>query len=292
MELGGELQRGADEWLMTLEKECRRLQVIVGELSLQSHEEPEVEGGAISVADWLKDMTDDMLDIIWELEEGPDPQLEACIDWRRVDGMMSTCYALFTESQNPRYMLEERLEGDNDMEDEDWQENGAKEDEDNSGVNNNNNNNDNNNDNNNNNNNNNNNDNNNDKNDNNNGDSINNNGDSINNDNYNDNNNNYVDNNSFNNDSAVGDDGKSNNKDNNNSNNNNNENNNDDHGNSGTGSSDRATNFIIRMVSEMSGSDVDSGKGIGAETKWCFILPPSNLHRELLLAVWLRAGVG
>ncbi|GBG76881.1 hypothetical protein CBR_g23096 [Chara braunii] len=115
----GELQRGADAWMMILEMGYRRLQVTVGELSLQSNEEPEVERRVISLADWLKDMTDDMLEIIWELEEGPDPQLEACIDWRRVDGMMSYCYALFDEGCNLRDMLEERLEGDNDKDDED-----------------------------------------------------------------------------------------------------------------------------------------------------------------------------
>ncbi|GBG84151.1 hypothetical protein CBR_g38125 [Chara braunii] len=177
------------------------------------------------------------------------------------DGMMSTCYALFTEGRNLCYMLEDRLEGDNNMEDEDWQEDGVKEDEDNSGVsiNNNNNLND---------------------------DDDNDNDNNNNNNNNNNNGNGHSDNNNFNNDSVVGDDGKSNNKDNKIKNNNN------DHGNSGTGSSDRATNFIIRMVSEMPGSGVDSGKGIGAETKWCSILPPSNLDMELFLAVRLREGVG
>ncbi|GBG88092.1 hypothetical protein CBR_g46581 [Chara braunii] len=134
MELGGELQRGAGDWLMTLEKGCRRLQVMVGELSLRSHEEPEDVGGAISLAGWVKNMADDMLDIIWELEEGPDPQLESCIDWTRARGMMSTCYALFAEGRNLHYKLEERLMGDGDMEDENWQENGVQEDKANSGV--------------------------------------------------------------------------------------------------------------------------------------------------------------
>ncbi|GBG62705.1 hypothetical protein CBR_g31722 [Chara braunii] len=276
MELVGELQRGADEWLRTLEKGCMQLQVMVGEPSSRSNEEPEVEGGAISLADWLKDMTDDMLNIIWTLEEGPDPQLEACIDWRKADGMMSTCYALFTEGRNLCYMLEERLEGDNDMEDEVCLEDGANEDDDNTGVSiNNNNNNDNNNNNSNNNNNNN----------------VNNNGhsdnDSVNNSNYNDDIKNNVVINSFNEGGEVVVDDKCINKDNNNDNNNNNKD-----INSGTGSSDNALVFTISMVSEMPGSDVDSGKGIGAETKWGFILPLFNLDMESLIAVRFRAAVG
>ncbi|GBG65476.1 hypothetical protein CBR_g51071 [Chara braunii] len=80
-------------------------------------------------------MADDILNIIWELEEWPDPQLESCIDWTRAHGMMSTSYALFAEGRNLRYKLEERLMGDDDKEDENWQENGAQEDKVNSGVN-------------------------------------------------------------------------------------------------------------------------------------------------------------
>ncbi|GBG63870.1 hypothetical protein CBR_g39651 [Chara braunii] len=180
MEVGGELQRQADDWLVTLEQGCRRLQMMVGELSLQSIEEPEDEGGAISMAVWLKNMADDMLDIIWWLEEGPDPQLEACIDWRRAEAMMSTCYDLFAEGRNLRYKLEDRLKGKDNLEGEDWQEDGAQGDEVNSSIsiNNNNNNNDYNNNNNNNN-------------DNNNGYSDNNNDDNININNQNVNNNTY-----------------------------------------------------------------------------------------------------
>ncbi|GBG71950.1 hypothetical protein CBR_g10887 [Chara braunii] len=106
-----------------------RLQMMVGELSLRSIEEPEDEGGAISMAVWLKKMVDDILDIIWWLEEGPDPQLEACIVWKRAEAMMSTCYDLFTEGRNLRYKLEDRLKGKDDLEGEDWQEDGAQGDE-------------------------------------------------------------------------------------------------------------------------------------------------------------------
>ncbi|GBG69624.1 hypothetical protein CBR_g4454 [Chara braunii] len=134
MEVGGGLQQRADDWLATLEQGCRQLQVMVGELSLRSNEEPEDEGGAISLAVWLKNMADDMLDIIWGLEEEADPQLEACIDWKRAESMMSTCYALFAEGRNLRYKLEDRLKGEDDLEGEDWQEDGAQEDEVNSSV--------------------------------------------------------------------------------------------------------------------------------------------------------------
>ncbi|GBG79836.1 hypothetical protein CBR_g30101 [Chara braunii] len=134
MEVGGELQRQADDWLVTLEQGCRRLQMMVGELSLRSIEEPKDEGGAISMAVWLKNMVDDMLDIIWWLEEGLDPQLEACIDWKRAEAMMSTCYDLIAEGRNLHYKLEDRLKGKDDLEGEDWQEDGAQGDEVNSSI--------------------------------------------------------------------------------------------------------------------------------------------------------------
>ncbi|GBG82845.1 hypothetical protein CBR_g36374 [Chara braunii] len=108
----GELQRGGDEWLITLEKGCGQLQEIVEELSLLLKEESEIEGGAISLADWLNDTADDMLNIIWELEEMPHPQLEARINWTRADSMLATCKALFTEGRNLCNLLEERLEGE------------------------------------------------------------------------------------------------------------------------------------------------------------------------------------
>ncbi|GBG91943.1 hypothetical protein CBR_g54039 [Chara braunii] len=183
---------GGATWLMTLEEGCRRLQVMVGELSVRSHEEPEDIAAAISLAGWVKNMADDMLDIIWELEEGLDPQLESCIDWMRAHGMMSTCYALFAEGRNLHYKLEERLMGDEDMEDENWQENGAQENKANSGVNTDNNNNNN----------------------------INNKND-YNNNNDNDNNNRLSNNNNDNNNISNNNDSNNNNNDNNNNDNNN-----------------------------------------------------------------------
>ncbi|GBG84154.1 hypothetical protein CBR_g38128 [Chara braunii] len=134
MELGGELQRRAENWLTSLEEGCRRLQVMVGELSLRSHEEPQDAGGASCLAGWAKNMGEDMLDIIWELEEGLDPLLESCNDWTAADGMMSICYALFAEGRDLRQKLEDRLVGDDVMEDEFSQANGAQEDKANSGI--------------------------------------------------------------------------------------------------------------------------------------------------------------
>ncbi|GBG62138.1 hypothetical protein CBR_g29337 [Chara braunii] len=134
MELSGELHRGADDWLLTLEDGCRRLQVMVAELSWRSHEEPEDAEGAISPTAWVKSTADGMLDVIWELEEGPDPQQESCIDWTRARSMMSSCYVLFAEGGNLCFKLEKRLKGDDDIEDVIGLEIGALDDKANSGV--------------------------------------------------------------------------------------------------------------------------------------------------------------
>ncbi|GBG84504.1 hypothetical protein CBR_g38786 [Chara braunii] len=237
MEVGGELQRRTDDWLVTLEQGCRRLQVMVGELSSWSNEELEDEGGAISLAVWLKNMADDMLDIIWGLEEGPDPQLEACIDWKRAEAMMSTCYALFAEGRNLHYKLEDRLKGEDDLDGEDWQEDGAQEDEVNSSV------------------------------------SINNNNNNINNNdninNNNDNNNNNINNNGYsdnNNDDNI----IMNNK----NVNNNTYNGSDEHGSSGVGNGARAYLIIVSKMGEMLhvdavefGADNNNGEG-GKRRLW------------------------
>ncbi|GBG78089.1 hypothetical protein CBR_g26027 [Chara braunii] len=111
MALVGELRSGAEEWIIILERSCTLLQEIVGVLSLQWQEKLEVDWGAISMAEWLGDLTQETLDIIWELEEGPDPQLEAYIDWGRADDVMGICNALFAKSRDLHFLLEE-----------DWQE--------------------------------------------------------------------------------------------------------------------------------------------------------------------------
>ncbi|GBG73698.1 hypothetical protein CBR_g17040 [Chara braunii] len=111
-----ELQLGANGWLITLEKGWRWLQEIVRDMSLRLQAELEVEEGAIPLAGWLKDKSEDMLEIIWELEEGPDPRLDVCINWRRADGIMSVCKTLFNGGCDLCALLEDRLEGDIDGE--------------------------------------------------------------------------------------------------------------------------------------------------------------------------------
>ncbi|GBG60092.1 hypothetical protein CBR_g423 [Chara braunii] len=41
-----------------------------------------------------------MLEIIWELEVGPAPELDALIDWRQVDDLLNDCYTLLDEGGN------------------------------------------------------------------------------------------------------------------------------------------------------------------------------------------------
>ncbi|GBG78721.1 hypothetical protein CBR_g27946 [Chara braunii] len=74
--------------------------------------EPLVEGGgggALTLAGWMKDTSEDMLAIIWELEEGPDPRLDVCIDRRKADGVLSDCYTLFQEGRDLSDRLTARL---------------------------------------------------------------------------------------------------------------------------------------------------------------------------------------
>ncbi|GBG67604.1 hypothetical protein CBR_g734 [Chara braunii] len=65
----------------------------------------------------MKDKSEDMLAIVWELEEGPDPRLDVYIDWRRADGIMSVCKTLFNEGRDLYALQEDWLEGIIDRED-------------------------------------------------------------------------------------------------------------------------------------------------------------------------------
>ncbi|GBG87606.1 hypothetical protein CBR_g45758 [Chara braunii] len=65
--------------IATLEEGCKQLQTMVGVLMLRQREGVEINGGAISMDQWLEDMTLEMLNIMWELEEGPDPRLDLYI---------------------------------------------------------------------------------------------------------------------------------------------------------------------------------------------------------------------
>ncbi|GBG62637.1 hypothetical protein CBR_g31272 [Chara braunii] len=104
-----ELQRGADDWLSTLETGGRWLQAVVRFLSYQLQKGLVNEQGAIMLVDWLEARIQDMLDILWEVEEGPAPQFYAYMDWRGVGARMGVCQALFREGRDLRYQLEDRL---------------------------------------------------------------------------------------------------------------------------------------------------------------------------------------
>ncbi|GBG69665.1 hypothetical protein CBR_g4495 [Chara braunii] len=91
----------------------------------------EIDGVAISMVQWLEDRTQEMLDVMWELVEGPDPQLGTYIGWRRADGMMGSCKALFTKGHNLRNMLEDRQGMGKMGEKDDWLEGGLEADHDN-----------------------------------------------------------------------------------------------------------------------------------------------------------------
>ncbi|GBG82000.1 hypothetical protein CBR_g34180 [Chara braunii] len=236
MDLVGELQHRAEEWLIILEEGCKQLWTIVGVLTMRQQEGEEIDGGAISMDQWLEDRTQEMLDIMWELEEGPDPRLDAYIDWRRADDRMGACKALFTMGRNLRNQLEIRKgkgemgdKGDRDV----WVEGGVEAGEENCGDNTNN--------------------------------SKNNNNNNINNnigikDIDCDNNNNINDNDGDN--------------INNNNNNNNDDGGSDDHGSSRAESGARASEVIISMMAEMLQADV-VGIGADMDTGFA-IFPPFN----------------
>ncbi|GBG77831.1 hypothetical protein CBR_g25761 [Chara braunii] len=105
----GELHRGAAAWLCTLERGQRRLQLIVGELYLQKQQGTEVDRGAISLLVWLAGRSQDMLAIIWELEEGPASQLDPIIDWSQADELLNVCYARSEEGVALRTELEDSI---------------------------------------------------------------------------------------------------------------------------------------------------------------------------------------
>ncbi|GBG77747.1 hypothetical protein CBR_g24194 [Chara braunii] len=112
METMAELQQGGDDWLATMKMGCQRLQAVVGVLLFQMQKGLVVDGGAMTLGEWLDAHTLNMLDILWELEEGPDPQFDDYMDWRRVEARMGVCQALFREGRDLRYQMEDGLEMD------------------------------------------------------------------------------------------------------------------------------------------------------------------------------------
>ncbi|GBG92164.1 hypothetical protein CBR_g54516 [Chara braunii] len=121
METTMELQQGADDWLITMERGCQQLQAVVGVLVGQMQKGSKVDVGEMKLDEWLEARGQDMLEILWELEEGPDPRFEAYLDWRRLDPSsyldwrrldpkMGVCQALFREGRDLRWRMEEWLE--------------------------------------------------------------------------------------------------------------------------------------------------------------------------------------
>ncbi|GBG80690.1 hypothetical protein CBR_g31149 [Chara braunii] len=71
-------------------------------------------GGTVLLAPWLEEKMQAMLDIIWELEEGPAPPLDEFVDWHRAGLLMHGCYDIFRRGQDCYDTLEERLLGSSD----------------------------------------------------------------------------------------------------------------------------------------------------------------------------------
>ncbi|GBG85753.1 hypothetical protein CBR_g40482 [Chara braunii] len=101
-----ESQQGADKWLLTIQEGCARLRSIMDALFMRGGDWLEVEEGA--AADQENTMQS-MLDIIWELEEGPAPQLDEFIDWRQAETLMQRCYDIFKEGRDLFEALVERV---------------------------------------------------------------------------------------------------------------------------------------------------------------------------------------
>ncbi|GBG67324.1 hypothetical protein CBR_g463 [Chara braunii] len=74
----------------------------------RQHEGGKIDGGAISMEQWLEDRIQELLDILWELEDGPDPRLRGYIDWRRADDRLAACRTLFTLGRDLCNQLEYR----------------------------------------------------------------------------------------------------------------------------------------------------------------------------------------
>ncbi|GBG83671.1 hypothetical protein CBR_g37473 [Chara braunii] len=79
-----------------MEDSRQRLQDMVSLLSASTPPPPEVVGGAISVARWAETVLQQMLEVIWVLE-GPAPELDELVDWRKVGALLSDCYELLDE---------------------------------------------------------------------------------------------------------------------------------------------------------------------------------------------------
>ncbi|GBG67238.1 hypothetical protein CBR_g88526 [Chara braunii] len=111
MDSNEDFRRGAAEWLQTIEEGGRRLQEVVDILCSSQGGQLGTVGGTDSLALWLEDMMQAMLDIIWELEEGPAPSLDEFVDWHRAGLLMHGCYDIFRIGQDRCAALQEGLMG-------------------------------------------------------------------------------------------------------------------------------------------------------------------------------------
>ncbi|GBG91051.1 hypothetical protein CBR_g51785 [Chara braunii] len=92
-------QQRAAVWLSELEDGRRRLQEIVWVMSSPANHPSAVRGGGAQMADWLEDMSQQMLDIIRMMEEGPDPWLDDIIAWEQERDITCRCYDFFREGR-------------------------------------------------------------------------------------------------------------------------------------------------------------------------------------------------
>ncbi|GBG66023.1 hypothetical protein CBR_g55002 [Chara braunii] len=95
-----------------MEDSRQRLQDMVSLLSASTPPPPEVVGGAISVARWVETVLQQMLEVIWVLEEGPAPELDELVDWRQVGALLNDCYALLDEGSEQGADMAKRSGGE------------------------------------------------------------------------------------------------------------------------------------------------------------------------------------
>ncbi|GBG68337.1 hypothetical protein CBR_g2881 [Chara braunii] len=100
MNLTANLQQAAANWIYTVKEGKRRLREIVTLVSSTVRDWSEVIGGGTSRTAWLEDKRQRMMDVLWELEEGPNPQLDDLLDWQLADSLMGDCYGIYEEGSD------------------------------------------------------------------------------------------------------------------------------------------------------------------------------------------------
>ncbi|GBG75118.1 hypothetical protein CBR_g19631 [Chara braunii] len=94
-----DLQWWADAWLAELEDGELQMQEILRVMSSPSNHPLQGQGVESLMVDWMEDKIQQMLEIIWAFEEGPDPGLDDFIDGERMRGIVRRCYDLFRKGQ-------------------------------------------------------------------------------------------------------------------------------------------------------------------------------------------------